>query len=44
MILHPPAYLVAAAAISGAFIIYRHKDNIRRLREGTESVLSFGRR
>jgi glycerol-3-phosphate acyltransferase PlsY len=44
MILHPPFYLAAAAAISGAFIIYRHKENIRRLREGTEHVFSFSGR
>jgi glycerol-3-phosphate acyltransferase PlsY len=28
-----------AAAIAGAFIIYRHSSNIRRLRAGTENVL-----
>lgn len=44
MILHPEWYVVGAAALCGAFIIYRHKDNIRRLREGTENVLSFGGR
>jgi acyl phosphate:glycerol-3-phosphate acyltransferase len=27
-----------AAAIAGAFIIYRHSSNIRRLRDGTENV------
>jgi len=26
-----------AAAIAGAFVIYRHRGNIRRLREGTEN-------
>jgi len=26
-----------AAAIAGAFVIYRHSGNIRRLREGTEN-------
>src|SRR3954469_14537138 len=35
---------VAAAVIGGAFIIYKHKANIARLRAGTESVFSFGSR
>lgn len=30
-----------AAAIAGAFIIYRHRSNIRRLREGTENVFKL---
>src|SRR5215467_1419638 len=30
-----------AAAIAGAFIIYRHASNIRRLREGTENVFKL---
>jgi glycerol-3-phosphate acyltransferase PlsY len=41
---HPPAPVVAAAAIGGAFIIWRHKDNIARLRAGTESTLPLGGR
>jgi glycerol-3-phosphate acyltransferase PlsY len=32
---------VAAAVIGGAFIIYKHKGNIARLRAGTENVFSF---
>jgi glycerol-3-phosphate acyltransferase PlsY len=36
--------VVAAAAIGGAFIVWRHKENIRRLRAGTESKLSLGGR
>jgi len=40
----PPLPVVAAAAIGGAFIIWRHKENIRRLRAGTESKLSLGGR
>ncbi len=44
LILHPPLSLVAAAAVAGAFIIYRHRANIERLRAGTEHVLSFGSR
>ncbi len=38
----PPAPVVAAAAIGGAFIILRHKENIVRLRAGKESKLSLG--
>ncbi len=42
LILHPPVELTSAAAIAGAFIIYRHKSNIARLRAGTENVLHLG--
>jgi acyl phosphate:glycerol-3-phosphate acyltransferase len=42
LIEHPPAILTATAAVSGAFIIWRHKGNIGRLRTGTENVFSFG--
>ncbi len=35
-------YPVIAAAVGGAFIIYKHSSNIRRLRTGTESVFSLG--
>ena len=42
LISHPPVVVVAAAAASGAFIIYRHRDNLARLREGREHVFSFG--
>jgi glycerol-3-phosphate acyltransferase PlsY len=38
----PPAPVVAAAAIGGAFIVWRHKENIARLRAGNESKLSLG--
>jgi glycerol-3-phosphate acyltransferase PlsY len=41
---HPSIYVVLAAAMGGAFIIYRHKENIVRLRAGKEHVFSFGGR
>ncbi len=41
LILHPPAPVLLASVIAGAFIIYRHKANIGRLRTGTEHVLNF---
>ncbi|MCU1275815.1 MAG: hypothetical protein JWO48_3246, partial [Bryobacterales bacterium] len=30
-----------AAIVSGAFIVYRHRENIERLRAGSENVFSF---
>jgi glycerol-3-phosphate acyltransferase PlsY len=44
LILHPAWPIVVSALIAGAFIVYRHKENIRRLRAGTENVFSFGSR
>jgi acyl phosphate:glycerol-3-phosphate acyltransferase len=44
LILHPPAPVVAAAAAGGAFIVWRHSANIRRLRAGKEHAFSFGGR
>lgn len=44
LILHPPLPVLAAAILAGAFIIYRHHENITRLRAGNESVFSFGRK
>jgi acyl phosphate:glycerol-3-phosphate acyltransferase len=42
LILKSPLPVVAAAAVGGAFIIYKHRSNIVRLRAGTESVFRFG--
>jgi len=42
LIEHPPATVVVTAILSGALIVYRHRENIVRLRAGTESVFSFG--
>jgi glycerol-3-phosphate acyltransferase PlsY len=44
LIEHPPAPVVVAAVLSGALIIYRHRENIERLHAGTESVFTFGSR
>jgi acyl phosphate:glycerol-3-phosphate acyltransferase len=44
IISHPPWIVVAAAAVSSAFIVYRHRSNLERLRAGTENVFSFGSR
>lgn len=41
LIMHPPAPVWIAALIAGAFIVYRHKANIGRIREGNENVFSF---
>ncbi len=42
LILHPPAPMWIAALIAGAFIVYRHRANIQRIRAGNENVFSFG--
>jgi len=44
LFLQPPLSLEGASIVSGAFIIYRHRANIARIRAGTEHVLSFGSR
>lgn len=41
IILHPPAPVLIASLIAGAFIVYRHGANIERLRAGTEHVFRF---
>jgi glycerol-3-phosphate acyltransferase PlsY len=37
-------FMLTTAVIAGAFIIYKHSSNIRRLRAGSESVFTFGAR
>ena len=44
LILHPAWPVVAAALIAGAFIVYRHQENIARLHAGNESIFRFGSR
>jgi glycerol-3-phosphate acyltransferase PlsY len=36
--------MLATAAIAGAFIIYKHSNNIQRLHAGTEHMFTFGAR
>ena len=38
LISHPPLPVTLSAILSGAFIVYRHRENIQRLRAGTENV------
>ncbi len=44
LIEHPPLTVVAAAILCAALIIYRHRENLARLRAGNEAVFSFGSR
>ena len=41
LILQPSLAVIVSALIAGGFIIYRHSSNVRRLREGTESVFKL---
>ena len=41
LIAHPPFSVIYASLFAGAFIVYRHRENIARLHEGTERVLSL---
>jgi glycerol-3-phosphate acyltransferase PlsY len=41
LISHPPLPVTVAAIVSGAFIVYRHRENMERLRAGSENVFSL---
>jgi glycerol-3-phosphate acyltransferase PlsY len=41
LILHPPAPVLIASLIAGAFIVYRHKSNMERLHAGTENRFTW---
>src|SRR6185437_4826087 len=43
MILHPDWPILVSAVAAACLIIYRHADNIRRIRAGNERVFRFGR-
>ena len=42
LIEHPPVVIILAALVAAGFVIYRHRENIDRIRSGTESVFRFG--
>ncbi len=42
LILQPERPVVISAVIAGAFVIYRHSSNLRRLHDGTENQFRFG--
>jgi len=42
LIQKPEWPLIAASIIAGAFIIWRHRANIGRLRAGNEHLFKFG--
>jgi glycerol-3-phosphate acyltransferase PlsY len=44
LIVHPERPLFLASLIAGVFIVYRHRENIARLRAGKENVFAFGGR
>jgi glycerol-3-phosphate acyltransferase PlsY len=41
LIEHPPAPVLIAALVAGVFIVYRHRENIQRIRAGSENVFRF---
>jgi len=44
IILHPEWPVLAASLGAAVLILWRHRGNIARIREGTENILRFGRR
>jgi acyl phosphate:glycerol-3-phosphate acyltransferase len=44
MIERPESFIVLMAAAAAALVVWRHKENLRRLRAGTEKGLRFGRK
>ena len=41
LIMHPEWPVLAAALLASAFVIWRHKSNLERLRAGAENVFTF---
>jgi glycerol-3-phosphate acyltransferase PlsY len=41
LISHPPHEVIVHTLIAAAFIVYRHKENIGRIRAGTENVFKW---
>ena len=44
ILLQPPWPVFGASVVASAFIIYKHRSNIERLRQGNENVFTFGSR
>lgn len=44
LILHPEMPVLAAAAVAGGFIVWRHRANLERLRAGNESVFRWSKK
>ena len=42
--LHPETPVLAAAAVAGAFIVWRHRANLERLRAGNENVFRWSKK
>ncbi len=42
LLVKPPLPVVVASVIAAVFIIYRHRSNIQRLRDGKENVFTLG--
>jgi glycerol-3-phosphate acyltransferase PlsY len=42
LIVHPPSIVILATLASAGFVIYRHTENIQRIRSGTEPSFRFG--
>jgi glycerol-3-phosphate acyltransferase PlsY len=43
LILHPSVSVLIASFVAGGFIVYRHKSNMERLKEGTENTFRWQR-
>ena len=43
IILHPEWPVLASALAAAVLVVWRHKDNIARIRAGTENVFRFQR-
>ena len=43
LIMHPPPPVMLTSLAAAGLILYKHKTNIDRLREGTENVFTFGK-
>ncbi len=42
LIEHPPLIVIFSTVVAAAFVIYRHRANIERIRSGTENAFRFG--